>query len=54
MTVISLAIPDELESALKQIPGDIEAFILEAVRKELIPHQEASETDIELATLIDA
>ena len=53
MTVISLAIPDELESALQQVPGDIETFILDAVRKQLTPHHRASDADIESAALAD-
>ena len=54
MTVISLTIPDELESALQEVPGSIEAFILEAVRKELQPLQWASDTELEKAAASDS
>ena len=54
MTVISLAIPDELESALQQIPGDVETFILDAVRKQLTPQRWASDADVESVALSDA
>jgi hypothetical protein len=54
MTVISLTIPDELESALLAIPGSVEAFILDAVRSQLLPHQWASDSDLEEAAVADS
>ena len=54
MTVISLTIPDELEPALQEVPGSVEAFILEAIRKELIPQQWASDAELEAATAADS
>ncbi|QJD80957.1 hypothetical protein [Spirosoma rhododendri] len=54
MTVISLTIPDELEYALQDIPGDVETFILNALRRELLPQQWATDTDIEAAAAADS
>ena len=54
MTVISLTIPDELESALQAVPGGAEAFILEAVRKELNLSEWASDAELEVAAAADA
>lgn len=53
MTVISLIIPDELEPALQKVPGSVEAFILEAIRRELTPQQWASDAELEAATAAD-
>lgn len=53
MTVISLTIPDELESALQDLPVPVETFILDAVRKELTPPKWASDADLETASASD-
>ncbi|GAB2558880.1 hypothetical protein [Spirosoma areae] len=53
MTVIELKIPDDLEPALQQVPGDKQQFILDAVRHQLAGFAQAIETDIEAATASD-
>jgi len=53
MTVIQLHIPDELESALQQVPGDVEAFILNAVKRQLDTSLQADDTDIEASASLD-
>lgn len=54
MTVIQIHIPDELESALQQVPGDVEEFIVEAVRKQLALPIQAEDTAIEASAAVDA
>jgi hypothetical protein len=54
MTVIQIHIPDELEPALQQVPGDVEEFIVEAVRKQLALPVQAEDTDIEASAAVDA
>ena len=51
MTVIELQIPDDLEPALKQVSGDKQQFILDAVRRQL--SDTPTEADIETATATD-
>lgn len=51
MTVIELQIPDDLEPALKQVSGDKQQFILDAVRRQLSDF--TTEADIEAATTSD-
>jgi len=53
MTVIQLHIPDELESALQQVPGDVEAFILNAVKRQLDTSLQADDADIEASASLD-
>ena len=53
MTVIELHIPDDLEPALQQVPGDKQQFILDAVRQQLSDFAQATDTDIEAATITD-
>jgi len=53
MTVIRLHIPDELESALQQVPGDVEAFILNAVKRQLDTSLQADDADIEASASLD-
>ncbi len=53
MTVIELRIPDDMEPALQQVPGDKQLFILDAVRQQLSDMMQATDTDIELATTHD-
>lgn len=53
MTVIQIHIPDELEPALQQLPGDIEEFIVEAVRKQLAQPIQADDVDIEASAAVD-
>lgn len=54
MTVIQIHIPDELEPALQQVPGDVEEFIVEAVRKQLALPIQAEDADIEVSAVVDA
>ena len=53
MTVISLTIPDELESALQALSLPVETFILNAIRNELAPLRWASDVDIEVSAAND-
>lgn len=53
MTVIELHIPDDLEPALQQVPGDKQQFILDAVRHQLSEYFQAAEADIEAANAHD-
>lgn len=53
MTVIELKIPDDLEPALQQVPGDKQQFILDAVRYQLSELSVATDADIEAATASD-
>ncbi len=53
MAVIELQLPDDIEERLQQIPGNVQAFILEAVRQQLQYHRPATDEDIEIATAID-
>lgn len=53
MTVIELQIPDDLEPALQQVPGDKQQFILDAVQHQLSELSVATDADIEAATAID-
>ena len=53
MTVIELQIPDDLEPALRQVPGDKQQFILDAVRHQLSEISVATDADIEAATATD-
>ena len=54
MTVIQVHIPDELESALQQVPGDVEEFIVEAMRKQLALPVQAEDADMEASAAVDA
>ncbi len=54
MTVIQVHIPDELEPALQQVPGDVEEFIVEAVRKQLALPVQAEDADIDASATVDA
>lgn len=54
MTVIQVHIPDELEPALQQVPGDVEDFIVEAVRKQLLVPRQAEDADIEASAAVDS
>ena len=47
-------IPDELEPALQQVPGDVEQFIVEAVRKQLALPVQAEDGDSEASAAVDA
>lgn len=53
MTIIQVHIPDELEPALQQLPGDVEDFIVEAVRKQLSLPTQAEDADIEASAAVD-
>ena len=53
MTVIELQIPDDLEPALQQVPGDTQQFILDAVRLHLLDINTATDVDIEASAATD-
>jgi hypothetical protein len=53
MTVIELHIPEELEPALQQIPGDVETYILDLIRRQLAMPQSATDEDVEMASAHD-
>ena len=53
MTVIEVQIPDDLEPALQQVPGDPQQFILDAVRLHLLDINVATEADIEASSASD-
>lgn len=53
MTVIELTIPDDLEPALQQVPGDTQQFILDAVRLHLRKISVATDAEIETASASD-
>lgn len=53
MTIVQLTIPDELEAALQVLAGDVEVFILDAVRQQLRPRIIAADDDIEAAASAD-
>lgn len=53
MTVIELQIPDDLEPALQQVPGDPQQFILDAVRLHLLDFNTATDADIDASTASD-
>ena len=53
MTVLELQLPDDIEEQLRQMPGDVQAFILDAVRHQLRDNKLATDEDIEAATVAD-
>ena len=53
-TVIQVHIPDELDPTLQQVPGEVEAFIVEAMQKQLASPMQAEDANIETSSAIDA